>query len=35
MSDGLLAAMRQKADLLGGAPVVVNELHDGFARFAR
>ena len=32
-SDGLLAQMRQKAELLGGAPVLVHELHAGFARF--
>ena len=32
-SDVLLEQMRQKADLLGNAPVVVNELHAGFARF--
>jgi hypothetical protein len=32
-SDALLEQMRQKADLLGNAPVVVNELHAGFARF--
>jgi hypothetical protein len=25
--------MHQKAELLGNAPVVVNELHAGFARF--
>jgi hypothetical protein len=32
-SDALLEQMRQKADLLGNAHVVVNELHAGFARF--
>jgi hypothetical protein len=32
-SDALLEQMRQKADLLGKAPVGVNELHAGFARF--
>jgi hypothetical protein len=32
-SDTLLQQMRQKAELLGNAPVVVNELHAGFARF--
>jgi hypothetical protein len=32
-SDALLELMRQKAELLGNAPVVVNELHAGFARF--
>jgi quinol monooxygenase YgiN len=32
-SDALLEQMRQKAGLLGNAPVVVNELHAGFARF--
>jgi quinol monooxygenase YgiN len=32
-SDALLEQMRQKAELLGNAPVVVNELHAGFARF--
>jgi hypothetical protein len=32
-SDALLEAMRQKAQLLGNAPVVVNEFHEGFARF--
>ena len=26
--------MRQKAQLLGNAPVVVNEFHAGFSRFA-
>jgi len=33
-SDALLEQMRQKAQLLGNAPVVVNELHAGFSRFA-
>jgi hypothetical protein len=32
-SDAVLEQMRQKAELLGNAPVVVNELHAGFARF--
>jgi hypothetical protein len=32
-SDALLEQMRQKVELLGNAPVVVNELHAGFARF--
>jgi hypothetical protein len=32
-SERLLGQMRRKAELLGGAPVVVNELHAGFARF--
>ena len=32
-SDALLEQMRQKAELLGNARVVVNELHAGFARF--
>ncbi|MGH3030670.1 MAG: putative quinol monooxygenase [Gaiellaceae bacterium] len=32
-SDALLEQMRQKAELLGNATVVVNELHAGFARF--
>jgi len=31
-SDALLEQMRQKAQLLGNAPVVVNELHAGFMR---
>jgi hypothetical protein len=31
-SDRLLEQMRQKAELLGGAAVVVNELHAGFTR---
>jgi hypothetical protein len=31
-SDALLEQMHQKARLLGSAPVVVNELHAGFAR---
>jgi hypothetical protein len=33
-SDTLREQMRQKAQLLGNAPVVVNELHAGFSRFA-
>jgi quinol monooxygenase YgiN len=32
-SDRLLEQMRQKARMLGNAPVVVNEVHAGFARF--
>ena len=32
-SEALLERMRQKAELLGGAPVIVNELRAGFARF--
>jgi quinol monooxygenase YgiN len=32
-SDALLEQMRQKAQLLGNAPVVVNALHAGFLRF--
>lgn len=32
-SDALLEQMREKAELLGNARVVVNELHAGFARF--
>jgi hypothetical protein len=32
-SDRLLAQTRQKAELLGGATVVVNALHAGFMRF--
>jgi hypothetical protein len=32
-SDALLEQMRQKAELLGNARVVVNEHHAGFARF--
>lgn len=32
-SDALLDLMHQKAELLGNAPVVVNQLHAGFARF--
>jgi len=32
-SDALLEQMHQKAELLGTARVVVNELHAGFARF--
>jgi quinol monooxygenase YgiN len=31
-SEAVLELMRQKAQLLGNAPVVVNELHAGFAR---
>jgi hypothetical protein len=31
-SETLLERMHQKAELLGRAPVVVNELHAGFAR---
>jgi len=31
-SDALLEQTRRKAQLLGNAPVVVNELHAGFAR---
>jgi len=31
-SDALLDQTRRKAQLLGNAPVVVNELHAGFAR---
>jgi hypothetical protein len=31
-SDALVEQMRQKAQLLGNAPVVVNELHAGFMR---
>src|SRR5262245_28270028 len=34
-SPELLRRMRQKSELLGGAPVVVNELRTGFARFGR
>ena len=33
-SERLLDQMRRKARVLGNAPVVVNELHAGFARFA-
>jgi quinol monooxygenase YgiN len=33
-SEALLEQMRRKAQLLGGAPVFVNELHAGFTRFA-
>lgn len=33
--ENLLERMRQKAELLGPAPVVVNELHAGFARLER
>jgi hypothetical protein len=33
-SEAVLQQMREKAQLLGGAPVVVNELHAGFTRFA-
>jgi hypothetical protein len=32
-SEAVLQQMREKAQLLGGAPVVVNELHAGFTRF--
>jgi hypothetical protein len=32
-SDALLEQMRQKAQLLGDATLVVNELHSGFFRF--
>jgi hypothetical protein len=32
-SDAVLEAMREKARLLGNAPVVVHELHAGFARY--
>jgi quinol monooxygenase YgiN len=32
-SEAVLQQMRQKAELLGDAPVVVNELHAGFTRF--
>jgi hypothetical protein len=32
-SDALLEQMRQKAEMLGNASVVVNELQAGFARF--
>ena len=31
-SEALLEQMRQKARLLGNAPVVVHELHEGFTR---
>ncbi len=34
-SEALLQQMRQKAELLGNASVVVNELHAGFTRFGR
>ena len=34
-SEALLERMREKTELLGGAPVVVNELHAGFARIER
>ena len=34
-SEALLERTRQKAELLGGAPVFVNELHAGFARIER
>jgi quinol monooxygenase YgiN len=33
-SEALLAQMRRKAELLGGAPVFVHELEAGFMRFA-
>jgi hypothetical protein len=32
-SNRLVEQMRQKAQLLGNAPVVVNDLHAGFVRF--
>lgn len=32
-SDAVLEQLRQKAELLGNAPLSVNELHAGFARF--
>jgi hypothetical protein len=32
-SEAVLGAMREKARLLGNAPVVVHELHAGFARY--
>jgi hypothetical protein len=32
-SEALLERTRQKTELLGRAPVVVNEFHAGFARF--
>jgi hypothetical protein len=32
-SDAVLEQMRQKAELLGNAPVVVNEFNAGFTRF--
>lgn len=32
-SDALLEQMRKKAQLLGDAPVVINELQAGFAKF--
>ncbi len=32
-SDALVEQMRQKAEMLGNARLVVNELHAGFARF--
>jgi hypothetical protein len=34
-SEALLERTRQKTELLGRAPVVVNELHAGFARIER
>lgn len=34
-SDALLEQMRKKAQLLGDAPVVINELQAGFAKFGR
>jgi len=34
-SEALLERTRQKTELLGKAPVVVNELHAGFARIER
>jgi quinol monooxygenase YgiN len=34
-SEAVLQATRRKAELLGNAAVVVNELHAGFSRFER
>jgi hypothetical protein len=34
-SEALLERTRQKTELLGSAPVFVNELHAGFARIER
>jgi hypothetical protein len=34
-SDDLLRLIRQKAQMLGGVPVVVHTQHAGFARFGR
>jgi hypothetical protein len=34
-SEAALEQMRGKAQLLGGATIVVHELHSGFSRFAR